>query len=148
MVLARSLALVSACLPCYVVFSTRVSYRGPLFCLFCSPGGLLASFLPKNELFRWCTFFFNFFRFFFFPIFGGRRWCVTGTPIGKGSIDDLYGLLVFLKVGIGIDVTQPSCQRFCGGCFVHVEFFVRPQKNVCFAVTLTLFYSCVQVDRS
>lgn len=27
-----------------------------------------------------------------------RRWCVTGTPIGKGSIDDLYGLLVFLKV--------------------------------------------------
>ncbi|CAN0556764.1 unnamed protein product, partial [Ectocarpus sp. 12 AP-2014] len=27
-----------------------------------------------------------------------HRWCVTGTPIGKGSIDDLYGLLVFLKV--------------------------------------------------
>ncbi|CAM9930758.1 unnamed protein product, partial [Ectocarpus sp. 4 AP-2014] len=26
-----------------------------------------------------------------------HRWCVTGTPIGKGSIDDLYGLLVFLK---------------------------------------------------
>ncbi|CAM9911722.1 unnamed protein product, partial [Scytosiphon promiscuus] len=25
------------------------------------------------------------------------RWCVTGTPIGKGSVDDLYGLLVFLK---------------------------------------------------
>ncbi|CAM9637140.1 unnamed protein product [Ascophyllum nodosum] len=24
-------------------------------------------------------------------------WCVTGTPLGKGSIDDIFGLLVFLK---------------------------------------------------
>ncbi|CAM9157665.1 unnamed protein product, partial [Choristocarpus tenellus] len=26
-----------------------------------------------------------------------HRWCVSGTPIGKGSIEDLYGLLLFLK---------------------------------------------------
>ncbi|CAN0194705.1 unnamed protein product, partial [Discosporangium mesarthrocarpum] len=28
---------------------------------------------------------------------GTGRWCVTGTPIGKGNIEDLYGLLLFLK---------------------------------------------------
>eukprot|EP00978_Attheya_sp_CCMP212_P004986 scaffold11000_cov43-Attheya_sp.AAC.2 len=26
------------------------------------------------------------------------RWCVTGTPIGRGKVDDLYGLLLFLKL--------------------------------------------------
>jgi len=26
------------------------------------------------------------------------RWCVTGTPLGKGRMDDLYGLLVFLRL--------------------------------------------------
>ena len=25
------------------------------------------------------------------------RWCVTGTPIGKGGLDDLYGLFFFLQ---------------------------------------------------
>ena len=25
------------------------------------------------------------------------RWCVTGTPIGKNGLDDLYGLLLFLR---------------------------------------------------
>ncbi len=27
-----------------------------------------------------------------------HRWCVSGTPIWKGQLDDLYGLLVFLQV--------------------------------------------------
>ena len=27
-----------------------------------------------------------------------HRWCVTGTPIGRGQLQDLYGLLVFLRV--------------------------------------------------
>ncbi len=26
-----------------------------------------------------------------------HRWCVTGTPIGRGKMDDLYGLLLFLR---------------------------------------------------
>ena len=26
-----------------------------------------------------------------------RRWCVSGTPIGRGRLDDLYGLLLFLS---------------------------------------------------
>ena len=26
-----------------------------------------------------------------------RRWCVSGTPIGRGKLDDLYGLLLFLS---------------------------------------------------
>ncbi|KAL7531502.1 hypothetical protein ACHAXR_007093 [Thalassiosira sp. AJA248-18] len=26
-----------------------------------------------------------------------KRWCVTGTPIGDGHLDDLYGLLLFLS---------------------------------------------------
>lgn len=25
-----------------------------------------------------------------------KRWCVSGTPIGRGQLDDLYGLLLFL----------------------------------------------------
>ncbi|CAN0346948.1 unnamed protein product, partial [Scytosiphon promiscuus] len=31
-----------------------------------------------------------------------HRWCVTGTPIGKGSVDDLYGLLVFLQARVWV----------------------------------------------
>jgi E3 ubiquitin-protein ligase SHPRH len=27
-----------------------------------------------------------------------HRWCVSGTPIGKGKLDDLYGLLLFLRL--------------------------------------------------
>jgi SNF2 family DNA or RNA helicase len=27
-----------------------------------------------------------------------HRWCVTGTPIRRGKLDDLYGLLLFLKL--------------------------------------------------
>lgn len=26
-----------------------------------------------------------------------HRWCVTGTPIGKGKLEDLFGLLLFLR---------------------------------------------------
>jgi hypothetical protein len=26
-----------------------------------------------------------------------HRWCVSGTPLGKGQLDDLFGLLVFLR---------------------------------------------------
>ena len=26
-----------------------------------------------------------------------RRWCVSGTPIGRGKLQDLYGLLLFLS---------------------------------------------------
>ena len=28
-----------------------------------------------------------------------HRWCVSGTPIGRGKLDDLYGLFSFLKLG-------------------------------------------------
>jgi SNF2-related domain len=27
-----------------------------------------------------------------------HRWCVSGTPIGRGRLEDLYGLLLFLRV--------------------------------------------------
>ena len=27
-----------------------------------------------------------------------HRWCVSGTPIGRGKLEDLYGLLLFLRV--------------------------------------------------
>ena len=27
-----------------------------------------------------------------------RKWCISGTPIGRGRLDDLYGLLLFLSV--------------------------------------------------
>jgi E3 ubiquitin-protein ligase SHPRH len=26
-----------------------------------------------------------------------HRWCVSGTPVGKGRVEDLYGLLLFLR---------------------------------------------------
>lgn len=50
----------------------------------------MVEFIPENKSVVLLCFYFR----------GARRWCVTGTPIGKGSIDDLYGLLVFLKVKI------------------------------------------------
>ena len=28
-----------------------------------------------------------------------HRWCISGTPIGRGKLDDLYGLFSFLKLG-------------------------------------------------
>lgn len=31
-------------------------------------------------------------------LFTDRRWCVSGTPIGRGQLDDLYGLLLFLSL--------------------------------------------------
>lgn len=54
----------------------------------------------------------------------GTRWCVSGTPIGKGSIEDLYGLLVFLKVchlwvfdggraGLGLATHAPETVGAC-----------------------------------
>jgi SNF2 family DNA or RNA helicase len=27
-----------------------------------------------------------------------HRWCVSGTPVGRGKMDDLYGLLLFLRL--------------------------------------------------
>jgi Superfamily II DNA/RNA helicases, SNF2 family len=33
-----------------------------------------------------------------------HRWCISGTPIGRGNIDDLYGLLLFLQV-------KPFCDK-------------------------------------
>ncbi len=27
-----------------------------------------------------------------------HKWCVTGTPIGKNGLDDLYGLIKFLGI--------------------------------------------------
>jgi len=27
-----------------------------------------------------------------------HRWCVTGTPVGRGKLEDLYGLLLFLRI--------------------------------------------------
>jgi E3 ubiquitin-protein ligase SHPRH len=27
-----------------------------------------------------------------------HRWCVTGTPVGRGKLEDLFGLLLFLRV--------------------------------------------------
>jgi E3 ubiquitin-protein ligase SHPRH len=27
-----------------------------------------------------------------------QRWCVSGTPVGRGKLEDLYGLLLFLRV--------------------------------------------------
>ena len=29
---------------------------------------------------------------------GQHRWCVTGTPVGRGQLQDLYGLLLFLRM--------------------------------------------------
>jgi len=33
-----------------------------------------------------------------------HRWCISGTPIGRGNIDDLYGLLLFLQA-------KPFCEK-------------------------------------
>ena len=33
-----------------------------------------------------------------------HRWCVSGTPVGRGKMDDLYGLLLFLY-------TKPFCEK-------------------------------------
>lgn len=33
-----------------------------------------------------------------------HKWCVSGTPVGKGKMDDLYGLLLFLN-------SKPFCER-------------------------------------
>ena len=40
-----------------------------------------------------------------------HRWCVSGTPIGRGKLDDLYGLLLFLRL-------QPfATQQWFNSCF-------------------------------
>ncbi|CAM9821116.1 unnamed protein product, partial [Ectocarpus fasciculatus] len=67
-----------------------------------------------------------------------HRWCVTGTPIGKGSIDDLYGLLVFLKASPLDDkavwtkaIREPIDRRLPGA----MERLVSALKPVMWRVT-------------
>lgn len=31
-------------------------------------------------------------------LYSEHRWCVSGTPVGRGKLDDLYGLLLFLDI--------------------------------------------------
>lgn len=40
---------------------------------------------------------------------------MTGTPIGKGSVDDLFGLLVFLKVSLRMRRKTPPSMDMRGG---------------------------------
>ena len=36
----------------------------------------------------------------------GHRWCVSGTPVGRGKLEDLFGLLLFLRIA------PFSCKRW------------------------------------
>lgn len=44
-----------------------------------------------------------------------HRWCISGTPIGRGNIDDLYGLLLFLQV-------KPFCEKDWFKACIKAEF--------------------------
>lgn len=39
-----------------------------------------------------------------------HRWCVTGTPIGKRGLEDLYGLMLFLRLR---PFNDAGCWRWC-----------------------------------
>ena len=43
-----------------------------------------------------------------------NKWCVSGTPIGKGKMDDLYGLYLFLN-------SKPFCYKQC------FDVYLKPQ---------------------
>lgn len=45
-----------------------------------------------------------------------NKWCVSGTPIGRGKIDDLYGLYLFLNA-------KPFCYRHC------LENYLKPNMR-------------------
>ena len=53
-----------------------------------------------------------------------HRWCVSGTPIGRGKLEDLYGLLLFLRL-------EPFASKlWFHGCFQpgHVNTMDRVQR--------------------
>ena len=41
-----------------------------------------------------------------------NRWCVTGTPISRG-LDDIFGLLMFLKVRLNTAQMRPALMPIC-----------------------------------
>lgn len=49
-----------------------------------------------------------------------NRWCVSGTPIGRGKLEDLFGLLLFLRV-------EPFCHK---AWFTKCFSSSSPQWNI------------------
>jgi E3 ubiquitin-protein ligase SHPRH len=60
---------------------------------------------------------------------GQQRWCVTGTPIGRGKLDDLYGLLLF--IGATPFQHKESFRHCLHGCHPGIEERI---KNILYPI--------------
>ena len=63
---------------------------------------------------------------------GVNKWAITGTPIGKNGVDDLYGLLLFLDKTPWSDHTWWASLNRISGIILPFHFILLILSRLCF----------------